>query len=83
MRFADPQGKEEFQLVEIGLIQVAGKWASFTARVRSGTEERTALVVVDGGNPLASQATLRVELEGGRRWELPLGEGEYKVSVSK
>lgn len=81
VRFTDPQTKETFQLAEIGLIQIAGKWASFTARVRSGMGERAVLVVVDGGNPLASQTTLRVELEGGRRWELPLGSGEYRINL--
>lgn len=82
LRFNDPQTKEEFHLVEIGFIQASGNWASFTARLRSAAEERAALVIVDGGNPLTSQATMCVELEGGRRWELKLGSGEYKINIS-
>ncbi len=70
-------------LVEAGVLQAHGKWASFTARVRMlpGAEERAALVILDGGNPMLSQAMIRLEIEGGVRWEAALSPGEYKVSV--
>lgn len=82
LQFSDPQTKEEFHLIEIGLLQAFGNWASFTARVRSTAEDCVALVVLDGGNPLTSQATMRIELEGGRRWEFKLNSGEYKINIS-
>lgn len=82
LQFSDPNTNSEYRLVEIGLLQAFGDWASFTARVRSATEERAAFVVVDGGNPLTSLVTMRVELEGGRRLEFKLNSGEYKINIS-
>lgn len=81
-RFTDTKNKQEFRLVEAGWLQVHGKWASFSARVRTaGAEERTALVILDGGNPMSSQATLRVDIEGNRRWNALLKSSEYKINV--
>jgi hypothetical protein len=80
LRFSDPQSKMSYQLAEFGLLQTHSKWASFTARVKSGAEERAALIVLDGGNPLKAQATLRVEIEGGRRWEMPLKPSDYQIN---
>lgn len=80
--FSDPQTNEEFRLLEIGLFQAFGDWASFTARVRSTAGERVALVVVDGSNPLNSLVTMRIELEGNRRLEFKLNPGEYKIKIS-
>lgn len=79
LRFTDPQTKQEFRLTEAGFLQTTRNWASFTARVRTVTEERAVLIVMDGGNSLNAQPTLRVELEGGRRWQFPLGSGGYKI----
>ena len=81
--FSDTKSKLEFRLVEAGLLQAHDKWASFTMRVRAlpETEERAALFILDGGNPLSSQAKLRVEIEGGRHWEAMLNPSEYKISV--
>lgn len=71
----------DYQLVEAGLLQAYGKWASFTARVREkqSAMERAALVILDGGNSLNPQTTLRIELEGGRYWETMLKPNEYKI----
>ena len=81
-RFSDPKNKQEFRLVEAGCLQAHGKWASFTARVRAtNAEEQTALVILDGGNPMQSQATIRVEIEGKGRWETTLKPSEYKINV--
>jgi N-acyl-D-amino-acid deacylase len=82
LRFSDPQTGQAYRLVEAGLLQAHDKWASFTGRVRamSGAEERAALVIVDAGNPLQSQVTIRVEVEGGPRWEAKLQPGEYKIN---
>ncbi len=41
--------------------------------------EQTALVVLDGGNPMQTQATIRVELSDGRRVEATLTPRDYKV----
>jgi N-acyl-D-amino-acid deacylase len=81
-RFTEPRTKVEFRLVEAGFVQAHGNWASFTARVRatSSAKETTVLVILDGDNPMHTQATLRVELEGGQPWETLLNPGEYKVS---
>lgn len=80
LRFSDPETRLSYRLVETGFLQAHSKWASFTARMGSKTEERTALFVLDGGNPLKARATLRVEIEGGRRWETHLNSTEYKIS---
>ena len=79
LRLRDPKDGAEFRLVEAGLLQTAGKWASVTARVRALAtgEERAALLIVDAGNPLRPDAALRVEIEGGRRWEVSLKPTEY------
>lgn len=75
--------KNNVALVEAGWFQVHGKWASFTARVRvmPGTEERAALVILDGGNPMNAQATIRIEIEGGGHWKAKLAPSEYRLSV--
>ncbi len=80
-RFIDDN--KQFRLVEAGLLQAHGKWASFTARLREtrGTQELAALVILDGGNPLNPQAMIRVEIEGGRHWESRLNPRDYKVIV--
>jgi len=81
-RFTDTKNKQEFRLVEHGWLQVHAKWASFTARMRTaGAEEQTALIILDGGNPMNSQATIRVEIEGNRRWEAMLKPSEYKIRI--
>ncbi len=84
-RLADTKNKVEIRMREAGRLQTHGKWASFTARVRSNQNsgERTALVILDGGNPLSAYATIRVELEGGQRWEATLAPNEYKINVGK
>lgn len=81
-RFVDAN-HTEYRLAEAGLLQVHGQWASFTARVRTmaGAAERAALVVLDADNPLANQATIRVEMEDGQRWETRLNSREYKISA--
>lgn len=81
-RFIDPQGNIEFHLVEAGLIQADGKWASFTARVRANEtdEERVVLVVIDGGNPMSSQPKIRIKFEGGRQFEINLSSNEYRIN---
>jgi N-acyl-D-aspartate/D-glutamate deacylase len=75
-------GKDEFRLLEAGLLQTHNQWASFTARVRAQheTTEQIARVILDGGNPLYSQAVMRVELADGRRVEATLAPREYKVN---
>ena len=85
LHLSDPKNKVEFRLMEAGWLQSHGKWASFTARVRVMPEavEQTALVLLDGGNPHNSTATVRVELEGGRQWEGRLKPSEYKINVRK
>jgi N-acyl-D-aspartate/D-glutamate deacylase len=79
LRFVD--GGKEFRLVETGLLQAHGQWASFTARVRAKeAAEQTVLVVVDGGNQMNAQATMRVQLEGGRALEAKLEPRDYKIN---
>lgn len=80
--FTDTKNKQEFRLIEAGHLQANGKWASFTARVRTaGAEEKTALIILDGGNPLSSQATIRVEIEGVRHWDAMIKSSEYEINV--
>ncbi len=81
-RFTDTANNIEYQMVEAGLLLAHGKWASFTARVREkrSAVERAALFILDGGNPLNPQATLRIELEGRGRWETTLKPDEYKLN---
>ena len=64
-------------------MQVDAKWASFTARARvmPKAEERAVLVIVDGGNPMSPNATIRVKVEGGRRLEAALAAHEYSISI--
>ena len=81
LRFSDPQTKLEYRLVEAGLLQTHTKWASFTALVRAGTEERAVLVVLDGGKEMNAQAAIRVEIEGGGHWEAKLNPNAYKISM--
>lgn len=80
MRLRDA-AQTTYTLSEAGLLQATPKWVSFTARVRVGKEERAALVVLDGGNPLQPRATVRVEIEGGKRWETQLNPNEYKIGL--
>jgi hypothetical protein len=80
-RFNDVNSRAEFRLVEAGVLQAHGSWASFTARLASGAEERAALVIVDGGNPMRAQATIRVVIEGERPWEATLNPREHKVDI--
>jgi N-acyl-D-amino-acid deacylase len=81
-RFLDPDTKLEIRIVELGLLQAYGKWASFTARARlmPGAEELTIQVILDGGNAMGSAATLRVEMEGKRRLETALASGQYRIN---
>jgi N-acyl-D-aspartate/D-glutamate deacylase len=81
-RFRDAKTGAEFRLLEAGLLQTHDRWASFTARVRTkdSATEQTALVVLDGGNPMNAQATMRVELSDGRRLETTLAPRAYKVN---
>ena len=81
--FLEANHKVEIRMVEAGLLQAHGKWASFTARARLMPEavERTVLVILDGGNPMRSATTIRVEVEGKRRLEATLAPGEYRINV--
>ncbi|MDX2031529.1 MAG: amidohydrolase family protein [Blastocatellia bacterium] len=86
LRFRDPSDKTEFRMTEAGMLQATGNWAGFTARVRAmpDGEERAALVIVDAGNPMRPDAAVRIEIEGGRRWETALKPAEYRIkAVSK
>jgi hypothetical protein len=82
LRFRDAKTGAEFQLLGAGLLQTHDRWASFTARVRAkeSATEQTALVVLDGGNPMNSQTTMRVKLDDGRRVEVTLAPRTYKVN---
>lgn len=53
LRFADSATQITVEATERGILQTAGDWASFTARVRvmPAGEERTAVVVVEGKDP--------------------------------
>ena len=84
-RFTDPKNKIELRMVDVGCLQTYNKWASFTGRVRmnQNTEERVAFVILDGDNPMNSQATIRIEIEGGQHWELKLKPSEYKISTNR
>src|SRR5262245_25021563 len=81
VRFRDPKSGTEFHMIEAGLLQTYDKWASFTARVRTrdNAAEQVAFVVLDGSNPMLTQATIRVELSDGRRIEATLKPHEFKV----
>jgi hypothetical protein len=65
------------------LLQVEGKWASFTARARvmPGAAERTVRVIVDGGSPINPQATIDIQVDDGHRFEGVLNAGEYSIRV--
>jgi N-acyl-D-amino-acid deacylase len=82
-RFFDTKSNLEIRIAEAGLLQADGKWASFTARARVTPDatERAVLVIVDGGNPRNPNATIRVELEDGRRLVNTLDAREYSISV--
>jgi hypothetical protein len=81
LRLFDAKSHLEIRMGEAGLLQADGKWASFTARARvmPDAEERTVLVIVDGGNPMNPGATIRVDLEDGRRLESVLDAREYSI----
>jgi len=78
-RFMD--GGVEIRMVEAGVLQSDGKWASFTGRVRVMPEgaERAMLVIVDGGDPLSPGAIAYMQLVGGREWKVALAPSEYKI----
>ena len=80
-RFIDPKTQTEVRMVEGGLLQTHGKWASFAARghVMPAAEEMTIVVIVDGGNPMSDRATISVQLEGGRRLETKLDPVQYRI----
>jgi len=69
---------QDITVSEFGLLQVDanGKWATFTARARP---DRAVLVIVDGGNPMNSAATISVELEGARKFQAPFAATEYHL----
>ncbi|OLE83502.1 MAG: hypothetical protein AUF76_06240 [Acidobacteria bacterium 13_1_20CM_2_65_9] len=53
---------------ELGVLQTADKWATFTARVRQSMtgEERSALLIVEHADPFdAGRATVTIALHGG------------------
>lgn len=58
----------ELRLVAAGWLQAHGKWASITARVQMNqtAAERTTLIMLNRGNPMNPQATVRVPSEGAR-----------------
>ncbi len=64
-----------------GLLQVHGKWASFTGRATVEGVDRAVLVIVDGSDPLHSAPVLEVELDGGRRNQAELHPGAYKIGI--
>jgi hypothetical protein len=81
LRLFDAKSHLEMRMGEAGLLQADGKWASFTARARATPDagELTVLVIVDGGNPMNPKATIRVDLEDGRRLESALEAREYSI----
>jgi len=53
---------------ELGVLQTADKWATFTARVRQSMtgEERSALLIVEHADPFdEGRATVTIALDGG------------------
>jgi N-acyl-D-amino-acid deacylase len=82
-RLFDTKTNTEIRMAEAGLLQVEGKWASFTARARvmPGAAERTVRVIVDGGSPINPQATIDIQVDDGHRFEGVLNAGEYSIRV--
>ncbi|HLK63254.1 MAG TPA: amidohydrolase family protein [Bryobacteraceae bacterium] len=82
-RWVDEGTGNEFRVKEMGLLQVSGQWASFTATVRGPQEgeEQGVIVIVDGGNPMSTHPTVQIAVEGGRHWEFALASGEYRMGA--
>jgi len=64
-RFRDSGSGATIEATEVGLLQVADKWASFTARARwmPSNEQRAITVIVDEGYPAAPGTHVIVEAE--------------------
>ena len=66
-RVMDLRGKTIVQSTDLGLLQTADRWATFTsrARVSSSPEERSCTVIVERSDPLVpGRATVNVSAEG-------------------
>ena len=59
-RFLDPRSGLETVAQEAGQLQVAGNWATFTAR--SG--DQALQVIVDASNPMNPEPTMRIDFNG-------------------
>jgi N-acyl-D-aspartate/D-glutamate deacylase len=81
-RVVDAKTGMDIRMTEPGLLQVDGRWASFTARARvmPDAAECAVLVIVDGADPLHPAATIHIAVEGGRGWESALAAREYRVT---
>jgi len=68
LRIADAKTGEVMEAAEIGLLQTAENWSSFTAHVRFrlSRDEQWAVVIVDRGDPAAPNATHVSVLVDGR-----------------
>jgi N-acyl-D-amino-acid deacylase len=68
LRIADSKSGDVIAATEIGLLQTADRWASFTARLRmsSSAPEQWGVVIVDRGDPAARNLTHVSVLVDGR-----------------
>jgi len=73
------------QAADIGVLQTAYKWASFTARVRQTMtgDERSALVIVEQADPFAEgRADVTIALDGGAPVTLPVSAKNLDVRTA-
>ena len=84
--FTDRETKMVVEALQLGVLQAADDWASFTARVKvspSG-EERTAVVIVEGRDPWLPDkaATVAVSVDGQPEIITRLSPGSVKITTA-
>jgi len=75
-------GGVTLETVDVGVLQVAGDWASVTARGRVGGQPAALTVIVEGADPLDDAHAARVVItsDGGYRLDVALPRGSVTMS---
>jgi len=75
-------GGVTLETVDLGVLQVAGDWASITARGRVGGQPAAITVIVEGADPLDEAHAARVVIpsDGGYRLDVALPRGSVTMS---
>ncbi|MFN0119750.1 MAG: amidohydrolase family protein, partial [Blastocatellia bacterium] len=73
----------EYRMVEAGLLQTHGQWATFTARMRVGpdAEERFVQVILDVANPLNPRPAISIKIAGDDALSYTADPGRYNITA--